>query len=325
MRALIFSVMAVAAVAVLLTGCRKSEPETTGDSSNEAVEPSPTASPELTPVVYTTFYPMTYFTERIGGDLVKVVCPLPPGADPIFWQPDRETIAEYQQADLIVINGAEFEKWVLTATLPDNRVVDTTAGLSGEFITYETTTHAHGMTGKHTHEGIDGHTWLDPINARRQADVIRQALVKRLPEHENELDSNFQALADELDGLNQRLEAMTPNVMRARVLCSHPAYNYLARRYGWTIKNVALDPAAILTDDQLKMLEGVTSIDDEVRVMLWESEPADETVSLLRDGFEIRSVVFSPAESLDAEAEANGEDYMTIMNANVARLQQALR
>ena len=51
------------------------------------------------PEVYTTFYATTYFTERIGGDRVKVVCPLPADADPIYWKPDSEAIAAYQLAD----------------------------------------------------------------------------------------------------------------------------------------------------------------------------------------------------------------------------------
>ena len=48
------------------------------------------ASPEAAagePVVYTTFYPTAYFTERIAGDRLKIVCPVPEGEDPIFWNP----------------------------------------------------------------------------------------------------------------------------------------------------------------------------------------------------------------------------------------------
>ena len=85
------------------------------------------AAPERVgrPVVYTTFYPTTYFTERIVGDLATVVCPLPDGADPIFWQPTDADVAGYQEADLIIVNGAQFEKWLANVTLPEDRIVDT--------------------------------------------------------------------------------------------------------------------------------------------------------------------------------------------------------
>ena len=61
-------------------------------------DPAQNGKREGPPVVYTTFYPTTYFAQRIGGDLVKVVCPLPEGEDAIFWQPDDETLAALQGA-----------------------------------------------------------------------------------------------------------------------------------------------------------------------------------------------------------------------------------
>ena len=63
------------------------------------------------PTVYTTSYPMKFFAERIGGDLIKVVCPVPSDEDAIFWMPDASAIQAYQKADLIILNGAGFAKF----------------------------------------------------------------------------------------------------------------------------------------------------------------------------------------------------------------------
>lgn len=62
------------------------------------------------PTVYVVNYPLQYFTERIGAEHVKVVLPAPAGEDPAFWKPDVNTIAAFQGADLIVINGANYAK-----------------------------------------------------------------------------------------------------------------------------------------------------------------------------------------------------------------------
>jgi ABC-type Zn uptake system ZnuABC Zn-binding protein ZnuA len=67
---------------------------------------SSAAAPSIDPAVRTSFYPATYFAERIAGGLVPVESPLPEGEDPIFWTPDAETIGLYQRAKLIVLNGA---------------------------------------------------------------------------------------------------------------------------------------------------------------------------------------------------------------------------
>ena len=58
------------------------------------------------PLVYTTFFPTTAFAQRIAGDLAEIVCPLPADADPITWKPAPDQIRAYQDADLIVLNGA---------------------------------------------------------------------------------------------------------------------------------------------------------------------------------------------------------------------------
>ena len=38
-------------------------------------------------VVYTTNYPLAYFAERIGGELVRVEFPVPSGIDPAYCPP----------------------------------------------------------------------------------------------------------------------------------------------------------------------------------------------------------------------------------------------
>jgi len=280
-----------------------------------------TVEPDRTPVVYTTFYPTEYFVSRIGGEDVDVTCPLPPDADPIFWQPSRDQIAAYQQADLIVVNGAGFEKWIDTVSLPESRVLDSAAAFEDEFVTYESTTHAHGPGGEHTHEGIDGHTWLDPVNATRQAKAIRDALVQRFPSRTDAYRVGYVELSSDLDALDARYQAL--DLEGVQLLASHPAYNYLDQRYEWNIHNFDLDPeseidAATLTDIQAEL-----DPDARVHVMLWESEPVDAARAAL-DEAGIVSVTFSPAELIDPEARAAGEDYLTIMNANLDRLQAAL-
>ena len=75
--------------------------------------------------IYTVNYTLTYFAERIGGDLVNVIFPAPSGIDPAFWTPDTATVRKYQKADMIILNGAGYEKWTKKVSLPMLRIVDT--------------------------------------------------------------------------------------------------------------------------------------------------------------------------------------------------------
>ena len=58
------------------------------------------------PTVVAVNYPLHYFVQRIAGDLIETNYPIPPDVDSAYWEPDAESIQIYQQADLIISNGA---------------------------------------------------------------------------------------------------------------------------------------------------------------------------------------------------------------------------
>lgn len=289
-------------------------------TSCDSRDGGPQAPSDKTPVVYTTFYPTQYFSSRITGDLARVVCPVPPDADALFWKPDAETIAAMQDADLIVLNGANLEKWLDTVTLPTERMVDTTHSFHEEFIELEAITHSHGPEGEHTHEGTDSHTWLDPINALAQAKSIHAALVKRLPHHRSSFDSNFSALTKDLHDLDGLFKAL--GKPPSTLLASHPAYNYVARRYGWPVINFDLDPET-LPDE--KALEDVAKVADaeKARYLFWESAP----IPAVAQAFEVMgltNIEFSPVELHDP-ATSSSKDYLDLMRENLQRLTPAFK
>jgi zinc transport system substrate-binding protein len=274
--------------------------------------------------VYTSFYPTTYFAQRIGGDHVKVVCPLPADADPAFWMPDAEAIAAYQRADLIVFNGATFEKWPVKVSLPRARILETAKPLAGELIEIEdAVTHSHGPGGAHTHGDIDGHTWIDPVNAKLQAQQIADAFARTWPVHADAFKSNMAALAADLDKLDAHFKQVSEKLGNRTLLCAHPAYNYAARRYGWQVVNFHLDLDIAPDEEQLAKIAKARA-DHGARIMIWESEPLEETKTLLRERIQLESIVFAPAESLDESDRAAGANYLTIMHANADRLLAAL-
>jgi len=73
--------------------------------------------------VYVVNYPLQYFSERIGGEAVEVHFPVPPDVDPAYWNPDILTIQKYQKADLILINGAGYAKWIRKTSLPQSKLM----------------------------------------------------------------------------------------------------------------------------------------------------------------------------------------------------------
>ena len=270
--------------------------------------------------ILTTFYPTTYFAERISGDLVPVQCPVPANEDPIYWQPSRNSILKYQQAGLIILNGANFEKWVNSVNLPLSRVIESVNLSSDELIYYEgVAEHRHGPEGAHTHEGIDGHTWLDPLHAKTASNNILESMCVRWPKYRAEFIENHKELVSGLDELHVRLNA----IEMPPAFASHPAYNYLARRYGWNIRNLDLVPDEALSEEQIKMI-GSYAKEKPMRLLVWESVPLSENVEELEKRLGIRSVVFSPCEMISQDKSEEESDYLSLMHQNIDVLARAI-
>ena len=140
------------------------------------------------PQVFTVNYPLAYFANRIGGELIAVHFPEING-DPAFWKPEAKAVRAFQGADLILLNGATYAKWTTKASLPESKIVNTSASFRDRFIEVkEDLTHKHGQDGGHSYTGTAFTTWLDLKQAEQQAAAICDALVKLLPESERTIN-----------------------------------------------------------------------------------------------------------------------------------------
>jgi zinc transport system substrate-binding protein len=292
--------------AALLAGCGESEPRT--------VAPSPSAQDAGRLSVFVVNYPLQYFAERIGGDGVAVVFPAPQDEDPAYWSPDPDTVAAYQEADLILLNGAGYAGWVQRSSLPRARLVDTSASFHDQLIPLEkNVTHSHGPEGAHTHRGTAFTTWLDPGLAILQARAVRDAFAKARPDREAAFQQGFEALEADLRDLDQRLATAAEAIGDAPLTFSHPVYQYLARRYGLNARSVHWEPDRPPSETMWRELGDLVATHP-ARWMVWEDQPIDATLKRL-EAMGLGSVVFAPC----ATAPEKG-DYLSVMRENAARL-----
>ena len=267
--------------------------------------------------VYVVNYPLGYFAERIGGPHVKVTFPAPTDVDPAFWKPDAAQIAAYQKADLILLNGASYAKWVRRVSLPSSRMVDTSAGFADDYIPISgQTTHNHGPGGEHRHGDVAFTTWLDPLQAIVQAKAIRDALIRLRPKVSGDFEQRFAALETDLRELDERLAAAVAAGDSQPLVVSHPVYQYFIRRYGIDGYAVHWEPDAMPTAEQWQEL-GRLLAQHPARLMVWEGTPDPQTVAELKvRGLD--SVVFDPCGNLPDDG-----DYLSVMGDNLRRLSEA--
>lgn len=271
-------------------------------------------SAESRPIIFTVNYPLAYFAERIGGDLVKIVFPAPADVDPAFWVPEGTIIGDYQKADLILLNGANYAKWTKKISLPMLRTVDTSKAFKDEYINIETgVTHSHGPGGDHSHSGTAFTTWLAPSLAVRQAEAIFKAFSRILPEHQAELESNFKALEADFLRLDKKLHQLSELKPGLPLLGSHPVYQYLARGYDLNIRMVMWEPDEDPGEQQWQNLQSIVE-EQRPAWMLWEAPPRPESIARLAE-MGIRSLVYSPCFNRPEQG-----DFLTVMEQNIDNL-----
>ena len=296
----------VACAAGILSGCQ---------TSNTAVVPEERSSADLPPAVaFTVNYPLQYFADRIAGEAIAVEFPAPSDIDPATWFPPTDVVLQYQQADIVFLNGAGYAQWLNGVSLPSSTAVDTSISYQDRLIEKDDcTTHSHGPEGDHSHCGYAFTTWLDPQLATLQAASIRDTFSNLNPDLAEEFEANFQDLAADLDRLDRQLDALLAENTEQVLLFSHPVYDYLIRQYNLDARSLHWEPDEFPDEAQWQAFELLVD-DVNPSWMVWEGEPLPQTIERL-EAMGIGSVVFDPVANVPETG-----DFLSVMQDNADRL-----
>jgi len=220
-----------------------------------------------------------------------------------------------QGADLIVLNGASYETWLKNVSLPQTKLVDTSAGLTDQFIPLEEhTTHSHGLEGEHEHSGTAFTLWLDMTLAQAQVQAISTALAARWQDYSTEIERSAASLISDLQTLDEEMMAIVSAESARPVLFSHPVYQYLENRYGINGKSVHWESDVLPDEEMWQELSGLVETHP-AEWMIWEADPLPETVQKLA-ALGIQSVVFDPCA-----AKPDQGDFLSNMKKNLTAMQ----
>jgi len=265
------------------------------------------------PQIYAVNYPLAYFTDRIGGKLIDVHFPETNG-DLAFWKPKDADVRRFQKADLILLNGATYAKWINKVSLPESRTVNTSAHFQKPFIPVKNeSTHRHGKDDGHSHTGMAFTTWLDLKQAEEQSVAIRDSLLKLVPDSEQTIKNNFAILQKDLRALDNELGKIAGNFGDTPLVGSHPVYQYLARAYNLKIRSVHWEPDEMPDENGWAELAAIRK-KHPAKIMLWEDEPSKAlALKLMEQG--MTSVVFDPCGN-----KSDKGDWLSVIQANISQL-----
>ena len=203
--------------------------------------------------VVTTFTVLADMARNVAGDAAEVVSITKPGAEIHGYEPTPQDIVRAQDADLILWNGLNLERWFeqFLANLGDVPSVTLTDGIDPIPI------------GGGSHEGrANPHAWMGLDNALIYIDNIAAALAGHDPANAATYRANAAAYKDELRATIEPLReeiAGIPAEDRWLVTCEG-AFSYLARDFG--LEELYLWP---INADQVGTPQQVRGVIDGVR------------------------------------------------------------
>lgn len=272
--------------------------------------------------VVASFYPLAFFSEEIGGELVEVMSLIPDNTEVHSWQPSTSDILALSDADIIVYNGAGLDHWFEDEILPalnvtNKIVVETTANLA--------LIPGPGGHGGEDHGQYDPHTWLSPYLAEEQAKRIYDALVSRDPAHASYYAQRWESLRLRFEGLDASYAAGLSNRTKGTIFVTHAAFEYLAERYNFTQKGVL----GISADEQPSVAAMAGLVDDMMAygtyVVFVDPVYSDQYAQTLKAELEDRTG--HAVQVLDlylALGPMGGRDYFGQMEANLDNLKIGL-
>jgi manganese/iron transport system substrate-binding protein len=197
-----------------------------------ALGPAALAQPAIPPLpegrrlrILATFTILADIARNVVGDRADVVSLLKPGAEVHGYQPTPGDLVRAQEADLVIANGMNLERWVdrFLGAVADVPSVVASEGIAPIPI-------GEGPAGGRPNP----HAWMSPANGVGYVETIRAAAAARDPANAEAYAAAARAYAAELMAIDARLRDRFAAVPEERrwLVTSEGAFSYLARDYG---------------------------------------------------------------------------------------------
>jgi zinc transport system substrate-binding protein len=244
------------------------------------------------------FYPLAYAAEQIGGPSVEVENLTPPGAEPHDLEPTPQDVADLQGADLVLLLGQGFQPSLERAA----------EGANGNVVELLDT------PGLDVHPD-DPHVWLDPVRFEKVVQAIADALGD---------PGGAGPFIKRLQALDRDYKAGLADCERREIVTSHEAFGYLAEDYG--LIQVAISGISPEAEPTPQALQHVVDVVRQTGATTVFTEPlvSPRLADTVASETGAATAVLDPIEGLTSSEQAKGDDYFSIMRANLAILRKGL-
>ena len=264
-------------------------------------------------------------TEQIGRSHVRVTSLLTGYENEHTYSPKPSDLVAVRKAQLLFQIGIGLEVWVSSlvknAGGPSLRVITTSQGipLIQDHMDHHNREGA-GHDGEESEPEGNPHIWLDPANVAIMLGHITNALIERDPSHAAEFRANHTAYVQQLDRLQRELSDRLKPIADRRFIAHHPAWPYLAKRFGFDVVGT-IQIQAGSEPSALHLQSLITTIKKHhVKLIVSEVQLSQRLPELLSSETKARVVILTTLPG----GLPGTETYLDMLRYNVLQLANAL-
>ncbi|MGI4852198.1 MAG: metal ABC transporter solute-binding protein, Zn/Mn family [Janthinobacterium lividum] len=271
--------------------------------------------------VVVSFSILADFAKIIGGDEIDLASIVPLNSDPHVYQPSPDIAALITQADLIIINGLEFEGWMtrlLEATKFQGKVVIVSNGVIPRVLYNPTLPSALPVS--------DPHAWHDVHQAMIYVKNISMALAQGDPAHAALYHQRTQDYLKKLE----HLDFWIINTFREipgeqqKIISAHDAFGYFAARYG--LKMYALQGISTESEPSAKQVADLINLikQEQIKALFVENMTSHRLLQQVADEthIDIGGTLYTDSLSDD---KGPAKTYFDMMTHNVSTIVKAIQ
>ncbi len=256
--------------------------------------------------VYTTYYPIQYFTDYLYGKYGDIESIYPSQADINNYELTDKQKSIYSKGDIFIYTGIKKEIDLAVDLLNKNeelRISDATKGLN--------------------YKNDISELWLDPSNALMIARNIKSNLedYDENVYNRNYIESQYEDLKIKISELDVELTLMGKNASRKTILVNDDSLNFLSK---YNVKVLSVDNDSEDYTKNLNEAKTLISSGDIKYIFKTTGSTYNEEITNIINSYKLEELEIETMYTLTEDERKDSEDYLTIMDNNITKFKTEL-